>query len=97
MPWNEYLGLLRVDGTMVSVGAPEKPIPINIFSLLPIRGRFTSTSIATPDELRDMLQLAADKSLKPWVETRPMKEANEALKDLQAGKPRFRYVLVNED
>ncbi|CAF3500784.1 hypothetical protein SNK03_000294 [Fusarium graminearum] len=97
MPWNEYLGLLRVDGTMVSVGAPEKPIPINIFSLLPIRGRFTSTSVATPNEVRDMLQLAADKSLKPWVEERPMREANEALKDLQAGKPRFRYVLVNED
>ncbi|OBS26286.1 hypothetical protein FPOA_00226 [Fusarium poae] len=97
MPWNEYLGLLRVDGTMVQVGAPEKPIPINIFSILPIRGRFTSTSTATPDEIRDMLQLAADKNLKPWVEERPMREANEVLKDLQAGKPRFRYVLVNRD
>jgi alcohol dehydrogenase (NADP+) len=97
MPWNEYLGLLRVDGTMVQVGAPEKPILINIFSILPIRGRFTSTSTATPDEIRDMLQLAADKNLKPWVEERPMREANEVLKDLQAGKPRFRYVLVNED
>ncbi|RGP77603.1 nadp-dependent alcohol dehydrogenase [Fusarium longipes] len=97
MPWDEYLGLLKVDGTLVSVGAPEKAIPINIFSLLPFRRSFSSASIATPDELRDMLQLAADKNLKPWVETRPMREANETLKDLQAGKPRFRYVLVNED
>lgn len=43
-----------------------------------------------------MLQLAADKGLKPWVEERPMREANEVLKDLEAGKPRFRYVLVNK-
>ncbi|KAL4730843.1 hypothetical protein ACLX1H_002885 [Fusarium chlamydosporum] len=95
MPWDQYLGLLRMDGTMVSVGAPEKPIPINIFSLLVIRGKFTSTQTASPSELREMLQLAADKGLKPWVEERPMREANEVLKDLEAGKPRFRYVLVN--
>ncbi|RBR25423.1 uncharacterized protein FIESC28_01860 [Fusarium coffeatum] len=97
MPWAEYLGLLRMDGTMVQVGAPEKAIPINIFSLLPIRGKLTSTQTASPDEMREMLQLAADKGLKSWVEERPMKEANEVLKDLQAGKPRFRYVLVNEE
>ncbi|CAG7561237.1 unnamed protein product [Fusarium equiseti] len=96
MPWAEYLGLLRMDGTMVQVGAPEKAIPINIFSLLPIRGKLTSTQTASPGEMREMLQLAADKGLKSWVEERPMREANEVLKDLQAGKPRFRYVLVNE-
>lgn len=86
-----------MDGTMVQVGAPEKAIPINIFSLLPIRGKLTSTQTASPDEMREMLQLAADKELKSWVEERPMREANEVLNDLQAGKPRFRYVLVNEE
>jgi alcohol dehydrogenase (NADP+) len=47
-------------------------------------------------EIRDMLQLAADKQIKPWVEKRPMKDANQAIIDLEAGKPRFRYVLVND-
>jgi D-arabinose 1-dehydrogenase-like Zn-dependent alcohol dehydrogenase len=42
-----------------------------------------------------MLQLVADKKVKPWVETRPMSEANQAIVDFEAGKPRFRYVLVN--
>ena len=43
-----------------------------------------------------MLQLAVDKNIKPWVETRPMKDANQAIVDFEAGKPRYRYVLVNE-
>lgn len=42
-----------------------------------------------------MLQLAVDKQIKPWVELRPMEDANQAVLDLEAGKPRYRYVLVN--
>lgn len=44
-----------------------------------------------------MLQFCVDKDIHPWVELRPMKEANQAILDLSAGKPRFRYVLVNTD
>lgn len=43
-----------------------------------------------------MLQLAADKNIKPWIETRPLKDANNAVLDMVAGKARYRYVLVNE-
>src|SRR5579863_1775657 len=31
--WNEYLNLLKTDGTMVIVGLPEKDIPLGAFSL----------------------------------------------------------------
>lgn len=44
-----------------------------------------------------MLQLAADKKVKAWIEERPMKEANQAIIDLVQEKARYRYVLVNED
>lgn len=36
----------------------------------------------------EMPQLAADKNVKAWIETRPMKEANQATVDLTADKPR---------
>lgn len=42
-----------------------------------------------------MLKLAVDKKVKPWVEQRPMKEANQAIVDMKDGKARYRYVLVN--
>jgi len=34
-------------------------------------------------------------SLLPWIEERPMSDANQAIQDLTAGKPRYRYVLKN--
>jgi alcohol dehydrogenase (NADP+) len=44
----------------------------------------------------EMLDFVAEKKLKAWVQTMPMKEANQALRDFGAGKPRYRLVLVNE-
>jgi alcohol dehydrogenase (NADP+) len=54
------------------------------------------SAIGTPDEIREMLELAATTQIKPWVELRPLKEANQAVIDMQEGKAHFRYVLVNE-
>ena len=34
---NAYLNLLKRDGTLVLVGAPEKPLPVSAFSLIPMR------------------------------------------------------------
>lgn len=44
-----------------------------------------------------MLDLVAEKKIKAWVQTMPMKEANQALRDFEAGKPRYRLVLVNKE
>ena len=43
-----------------------------------------------------MLVLTAEKGVKPWVQRRPLKEANQAVRDMDGGKARFRFVLVNE-
>jgi D-arabinose 1-dehydrogenase-like Zn-dependent alcohol dehydrogenase len=96
MPFDDYLALLAHGGTLVQVGVPEAPISLKPFSLIVGRKSVTGSCIGSPDEIREMFQLAADKHIKPWVEKRPMKDANQTLIDLEAGKPRFRYVLVNE-
>jgi alcohol dehydrogenase (NADP+) len=44
-----------------------------------------------------MLQLVSQNNLTGMVQERPMKDANQAIVDLEAGKARYRYVLVNED
>ena len=46
--------------------------------------------------IQEMLDLSAKKGIKPWIEERPMKDANKAVMDLQANKVRYRYTLVNE-
>lgn len=95
VPFTGYIGMLKMDGTMVQVGAPEEALPLHAFSLIPQRKRLAGSMIGSPSDIRAMFQLAADKNVKPWVEQRPMSEANQAIVDFEAGKPRFRYVLVN--
>lgn len=55
------------------------------------------SAIGSPGEIEEMLQLAADKKIKAWVQERPLKDANKAIVDMEDGKARFRYVLVNEN
>lgn len=43
-----------------------------------------------------MLHLAVELGIKPWVELRPLEDANQAIVDMEEGKARYRYVLVNE-
>ena len=53
--------------------------------------------IGTPGDIQKMLKLAVDKNIKPWVEPRPLRDANNVVVDMEAGKARYRYVLVNEN
>lgn len=54
------------------------------------------SAIGSPADIKAMLDLAVEKKITPWVETRPLREANQAIVDLDQGKARYRYVLVNE-
>ncbi|EEY19043.1 NADP-dependent alcohol dehydrogenase [Verticillium alfalfae VaMs.102] len=95
MPFSGYVGLLRLDGTLVQIGLPEGELPFRPGVLTGARRRIAGSGIGSPSEIREMLQLAVDKDVKPWVEKRPMSDANQAIIDFEAGKPRFRYVLIN--
>lgn len=95
MPLAQYLGLLSRGGTFVQVGAPEEPVPLSAFALIRTRVHLTGSVIGSPGEIREMFELVAAKGVKVWVETRPMKEANQAVLDMVDGKPRYRYVLTN--
>lgn len=98
MPLTDYLGLLRYGGNFIQVGNPDRSELPNINAITLIMGGFKigGSAIGSPQDIEEMLQLAVEKNIRPWVETRPLKEANQAIQDLEAGKARYRYVLVNE-
>ena len=98
IPFSGYLGLLKLGGDLIQLGAPDGSTlpPINVFSLLASRIKVGGSFIGSPADIRDMLELAAEKGIKPWVQTRPMAEANQAGRDMVEGTARYRYVLVNE-
>ncbi|GFF29630.1 hypothetical protein IFM61606_10393 [Aspergillus udagawae] len=98
MPLESYLSCLRTDGCFVQIGLPEDKFPPFRAGLLASRSaKVAGSFIGAPHKIREMLQLAVDKKVVPWVTERPMKEANAAIVDMANGKPRYRYVLVNED
>ena len=98
MPFSQYLRLLKRDGTFIQVGAPEDPLPqLAAFSLIQKGVKVTGSNIGSPEDIRKMLQLAAEKRVLPWIEKRPMSDVNAALKDMHDGKARYRYVLQNGD
>ncbi|KAF2146571.1 uncharacterized protein K452DRAFT_323713 [Aplosporella prunicola CBS 121167] len=97
MPLSGYLSLLRFRGTFIQVGAPEDELPpFNAFALIAKQAKVGGSLIGSPNEIREMLQLASKTNLKPWIQQRPLKDANQAVVDFEAGKPRYRFVLVNE-
>ncbi|PTB75665.1 NAD(P)-binding protein [Trichoderma longibrachiatum ATCC 18648] len=98
MPLTEYIGLLKRDGVFVQLGLPDDgQFKVGAAPFAFGRRSLTGSLMGSPHEIREMLQLAADKGIKPWVELWPMSEANKAIVEMDAGKAKYRYVLVNNE
>ena len=96
LPLTSYLSLLDIGGQFIQVGAPEDPIPqFMAFSLILKKVKIGGSLIGSPAEIKEMLQLAADKNIHPWINERPMADANQAIVDFEKGAPRYRFVLKN--
>jgi D-arabinose 1-dehydrogenase-like Zn-dependent alcohol dehydrogenase len=97
MPLSGYLNLLRPRGRFIQLGAPDDMLPnLHAFSLIQKNILIGGSCVGTPMQIEEMLQLVVDKQLQPRVETRPIEDANQAVLDMEDGKSRFRYVLVNK-
>ncbi|KAL4930519.1 uncharacterized protein BDV17DRAFT_280765 [Aspergillus undulatus] len=96
MPLAGYLRLLKRNGVFVQVGAPEEPLPaLRAFSLIQKGVKVTGSSIGSTQDIRNMLQLAAERGVRPWIQVRGIEEVNQALADMHEGKARYRYVMEN--
>lgn len=93
---SDYLGLLATNGSLVQVGLPEDGELNAPIRSLRRRLKVEMSLVGSPDEIREMFQLVADKGIQPWVEEIPMKDANKGIVDMWAGNARYRYVLVND-
>lgn len=97
MPLEGYLQLLRTNGCFIQVGAPEDVIPaISAFALIDKGVTIGGSSAGSPKDIREMFAFAASKNVQPWIQTRPMSGANQAIVDMDEGKARYRFTLVHE-
>jgi uncharacterized zinc-type alcohol dehydrogenase-like protein len=88
-----YLSLLAVDGTMVNVGAPAEPMPINVFPLLLGRRSFAGSAIGGIRETQEMLDFCAEHQVGAEIELIPAAKINEAYERVLASDVRYRFVI----
>jgi len=96
-----FFDVLKVDAKFISVGLPpaHETFSISPFSLIRNAGSFGASLLGSKKEALDMLQLAADKGVKPWIEEVPISEegCNSALTRCDSGDVRYRFVFTEFD
>jgi uncharacterized zinc-type alcohol dehydrogenase-like protein len=88
-----YLGLLRVDGTLVNVGAPAEPLPVQVFSLIPFRRNFAGSAIGGIRETQEMLDFCAEHGIVPETELINADYINDAYERVLRSDVRYRFVI----
>jgi alcohol dehydrogenase (NADP+) len=90
---NAYLSLLRVDGSLVLVGAPENPLPVAAFSLIPFRRSFSGSLIGGIAETQEMLDFCGKHNIVSDIEMIDIQQVNEAYERLLKGEVKYRFVI----
>ncbi|HEX7958250.1 MAG TPA: NAD(P)-dependent alcohol dehydrogenase [Pyrinomonadaceae bacterium] len=90
---NAYLGLLRREGALVLVGAPEKPLDVHAFSLITSGRTLAGSMIGGIRETQEMLDYCAEKGITSDIELIPVHRIDEAYDRTVRGDVRYRFVI----
>ena len=90
---NAYLNLLKRDGNLVLVGAPEKPLPLSMFGLIMGRRSLSGSPIGGLAETQEMLDFCGAHGVAADVETIPIQEIDQAYERMLKADVRYRFVI----
>ncbi|MFI1834541.1 NAD(P)-dependent alcohol dehydrogenase [Streptomyces olivaceoviridis] len=93
MDFGALLSLLKVDGALVNVGAPEEPIALNLFSVIGGRKTLAGSMIGGIRETQEMLDFCAEHGIGAEIELISAAEGNEAYERVLASDVRYRFVI----
>ncbi|MEU6590273.1 NAD(P)-dependent alcohol dehydrogenase [Streptomyces sp. NPDC046881] len=93
MDFGALLSLLKVDGALVNVGAPEEPIALNLFSVIGGRKTLAGSMIGGIRETQEMLDFCAEHGIGAEIELISAAEVNEAYERVLASDVRYRFVI----
>lgn len=90
---NAYLHLLKIDGTLTLVGAPDKPLPVSAFGLLFGRKRLAGSLIGGIAETQEMLDFCGEHGITSDVEVIAIQQINEAYERLLKSDVKYRFSI----
>jgi uncharacterized zinc-type alcohol dehydrogenase-like protein len=90
---NAYVQLLRRDGNITLVGAPEKPLAVAAFGLLIGRRSLSGSPIGGLAETQEMLDFCGTHGITADVEVIPIQKVNEAYERLLRSDVKYRFSI----
>jgi alcohol dehydrogenase (NADP+) len=90
---NSYIQLLRRDGNMTLVGAPDKPHAVAAFSLIFKRRSLSGSPIGGIAETQEMLDFCGKNNITADVEVIPIQKVNEAYERLSRADVKYRFSI----
>jgi alcohol dehydrogenase (NADP+) len=90
---NAYINLLRRDGNITLVGAPEKPLAVAAFGLLMGRRSLSGSPIGGLPETQEMLDFCGRHNITADVEVIPIQKVNEAYERLLKSDVKYRFSI----
>ena len=93
--WPGYIAALRPKGTLCVVGVPPSPIQLHAFALIGGQKSMAGSPTGSPQDLHEMLDVAARHGVKAITERFPMAKANDAVAKVKKNQVRYRAVLAN--
>ncbi|VEU19935.1 DEKNAAC100073 [Brettanomyces naardenensis] len=97
----DVMSMMRPDGKFIFITAPPITEKLQLEPFFLLRGSYLlgGSAIGSPSQIEYMLNLAAEKGIKPWIETIDINEKNvsTAWKRMEDGDVRFRFVLTGYD
>ncbi|MCA0435067.1 MAG: NAD(P)-dependent alcohol dehydrogenase [Actinobacteria bacterium] len=93
LPLDDYLALLRYDGTLVELGAPTNPLEVAGFSLIVARKALAGSCIGGMPETQEMLDFCAEHGITAEIEQISAEDINAAYDRVVASDVRYRFVI----
>jgi alcohol dehydrogenase (NADP+) len=90
---NAFLNLLRRDGNLTMVGAPEKPLAVSVFSLIMGRRSLSGSPIGGIAETQQMLDFCGQHNIVSDIEIIPIQKINEAYDRMLKSDVKYRFVI----
>jgi len=90
---NDYFELLKLDGTLVVVGVPDKPLSIHPFPLIMKRRSYSGSVIGGIKETQEMLDFCAKHNITPEIEVISPDQVNVAYERVLKSDVRYRFVI----
>ena len=88
-----YINMLRRDGNITLVGAPEKPLSVPAFGLIVGRRSLSGSLIGGLPETQEMLDFCGANGITADVEVIPIQKVNEAYERLLKSDVKYRFSI----